>query len=94
MIILPPDILPPMPNPSPSDCNTLLSYTNSVISGLEGVLNRLHEVSSYPDEAILLLRARVETMLSEARNMRSTLNSIRAEAINKMHTYEEEQIVA
>jgi hypothetical protein len=94
MIIIPPDILPPMPNPSPSDCATLLSYTNSVIGGLESVLNRLYEVSSYPDEALILIRNRVETMLSEAKKMRSSLNSIKAEAVNKMNAYNQEQTKA
>lgn len=81
MIITP--IILPQPNPSLSDCETLLSYTKSVISGLESVLNRLYEVSSAPDEALVLIRNKVEEMLSEANTMCSNLNSIKAESVNK-----------
>lgn len=90
-MIITPIILPPIPDPSPSDCATLLSYTDSVISGLESVLSRLYEVSSYPDEAIILIRDKVETMLSEARDMKSNLHSIQAEAINQMNIYDHSQ---
>ena len=93
-MIIAPVILPPVPNPSPSDCETLLSYTNSVISGLESVLNILYEVSAYPDEAMILIRDNVETMLSEARNMKSNLNSIKSEAVNKLDFYNQSQTEA
>ena len=86
-MIITPMILPQIPNPSSSDCTTLLSYTNSVISGLESVLNRLYEVSFYSDESIVLIRDKVETMLSEAKTMRSKLYSIKAEAVNKLTSY-------
>lgn len=86
-MIITPVILQPIPNPSPSDCANLLSYTNSVISGLESVLNRLFEASSYPDEAMIVIRDQVEIMLSEARNMKSNLQSIEAEAVNMMNFY-------
>ena len=87
-MIITPMILPQIPNPSSSDCTTLLSYTNSVISGLESVLNRLYEVSFYSDESIVLIRDKVETMLSEAKTMRSKLYSIKAEAVNKLTSYD------
>ena len=90
-MMITPLILPQIPNPSSSDCATLLSYTNSVISGLESVLNRLYEVSSYPDEAIILIRDQVETMLSEAMNMKSNLQSIESEAVNNMNFYNQSQ---
>lgn len=85
MIITP--IVLPHSSPSLSDCETLLSYTNSVISGLETVLSRLYEVSSTPDEAMVLIRNKVDTMLSEANTMRSNLNSIKAESVNRMSFY-------
>jgi hypothetical protein len=90
-MIITPMILPQIPNPSSSDCTTLLSYTNSVISGLESVLNRLYEVSFYSDESIVLIRDKVETMLSEAKTMRSKLYSIKAEAVNKLTSYDHSQ---
>ncbi len=90
-MIITPMILPQIPNPSSSDCTTLLSYTNSVISGLESVLNRLYEVSFYSDESIVLIRDKVETMLSEAKTMRSKLYSIKAEAVNKLTSYDHRQ---
>lgn len=93
-MIITPIILPPIPDPSPSDCATLLSYTDSVISGLESVLNRLYEASSYPDEAMILTREKVETMLSEARDMKSNLHSIETEAVNQMNIYNQSQTIA
>ena len=93
-MIITPMVLPQTPNPSLSDCSTLLSYTNSVISGLESVLSRLYEVSSNPDEAMVLIREKVEMMLSEAKTMRSNLNSIKAEAVNKMNFYNQSQTIA
>ncbi len=86
-MIITPIVLPQMPNPSSSDCLTLLSYANSLVSGLESVLNRLYEVSSYPDEAMVLIIGKVDTMLSEAKTMQSNLNSIKDEAVNKANFY-------
>ncbi len=95
MVLTPIIILqPPPPNPSTSDCETLLSYTNSVISDLESVLNRLCEVSSSPDEAMLLIRNKVEAMLSETKNMRSNLNSIKAGAVNYIYSHNQSQSTA
>lgn len=74
-------------SPSPSDCETLLSYTKSVISGLESVLNRLYEVSSTPDEAMVLIRNKVEAMISEANTMQSNLNLLKTESVNKLNSY-------
>lgn len=72
------------PIPTTSDCETLLSYTNALIGGLESVLDRLYEVSSSPDEAIMLIRNKVENMLSEANTMRANLNLIKAESVKRI----------
>ena len=93
-MIIAPVILPLVPNPSPSDCETLLSYTSSVMSGLESILNMLYEASSDPDEAMMLIREQVETMLSEAGNMKSNLNSIKTEAVSKMDLFSQGQTEA
>lgn len=82
MIIMP--MLPLPPSPSSSDCMKLLSYTNSLMDGLECVLGRLYEVSASPDEAIVLIRNKVETMLSETKVMRANLISINGEAVNML----------
>ena len=86
-MIITPMILPQIPEPSSSDCATLLSYTNSLINGLESVLNRLYEVSSVPDEAMVLICNKIETMLLEANTMQSNLNLIKSESVNKMNFY-------
>lgn len=83
MMIITPIILP-QSSPSTSDCETLLSYTYSVIGGLESILSGLYEVSSTPDEAMVLIINKVETMLSEASAMRVNLNSIKAGSVNEM----------
>lgn len=83
-----------MPNPSSSDCETLLEYTNAVIWGLETVLNKLYEVSASPDETMILIRDMVETMLSEAKTMQSNLGAIKAEANNKMNFFGQSEALA
>lgn len=86
-MIITPMILPQIPSPSSSDCSVLLTYTDSVINGLEAVLGRLYEVSFCPDEAMGLIRNKVEAMLSEAKTLQSNLRSINEEAVNMMKVY-------
>lgn len=80
-------IVSPPFSPSMDDCETLLVHTKSVICGLETVLDRLYEVSSAPDEAMVLIRNKAEAMLSEAETVRSNLNLMKAELVNKMNLY-------
>ena len=71
------------PNPSSSECQTMLNYTNKLISSLENVAAKLQAVSTHPDEGLILIRNRVNTMLSEAKKLRRELNSIQSEATSK-----------
>lgn len=83
MTLLPIVILP-KPNPSETDCDNLLSYANSLKKSLETVLYSFGEISSDPDEALILIRTQVEKMLVEVENMQSNLNTIKDEATSKM----------
>ncbi len=93
-MVITPVILPQIPDPSLSDCDTLFSHVNSMISGLENVKSKVYEVSSGSDsdEAIRIIQNKVEVMLSEAKSMRESLNTIKAEATRKMYSYNQNQI--
>ena len=80
MIIITPNTLPEPPSPSASECSTLISYAGALVEALEIVQDRLNAVSSDPNEALLLIREHVASMLSTARTLRSNLYSIQSAA--------------
>lgn len=76
--------LPEVPKPFSSDCSKLLQHVESVIGGLEQMQRSLDAVSSEPDAALLAIKGQIQTMLSEARDMKSKLNTISSNASQKM----------
>ena len=82
-VIITPVILPEMPDPSTSDCETLLTYANNLICSLKDVQTQLNGVSASPDEALLTIRKQVSNMLSKAEGIKGDLNSIKTEATRK-----------
>ena len=82
-VIIGPVVLPEMPDPTTSECQTLLTYTNRLISALKMVQDRLNEVSTAPDESLLTIKGQVANMLSEAESMKRNLITIKSEATRK-----------
>lgn len=76
--------LPELPKPLSSDCSKLLQHVESVISGLEQMQRCLDAVSSEPDTALLAIRGQIQTMISEAIDMKSKLNTISSNASQKL----------
>lgn len=80
MLIITPNVMPKPPSPSVADCSTLITYAGDLVEALENVQSRLNAVSSEPNEAMLLIREHVASMLTAARTMRSNLYSIQSAA--------------
>jgi hypothetical protein len=58
----------------------MLSDINALINSLRVVENRLFEVSSSPDSAMISIRRQVASMVSDAETLRSNLYNIQARA--------------
>ena len=82
-IIVGPVMLPEMPEPTISECQTLLTYASELVDALEKVQARVNEISTSPDESLLTIQGRVSMMLSEAEQMKRALDMISVEATNK-----------
>jgi len=82
-VIVGPVILPELPDPSPSECQTMLNYANKLITSLESVSAKLDAASTNPDEGLILIRNHIDAMLSDARTLKRKLSSIKSEASRK-----------
>jgi len=83
MIIITPLPQIEFPKPNSSECSKLLPHVDSMISGLEEMQRCLDSVSSEPDTAILAIKGQIQTMLSEANDMKTRLNTIKNNASQK-----------
>ena len=82
-VIIGPVILPEIPDPTATECQTLLTYTERLITSLKTVQARLNEASNAPDESLLTIKSQVANMLFEAEKLKKNLNTIKAEATRK-----------
>ena len=81
-VIIGPVVLPKTASPNVSECKTLQTYVNGLVSALENV-----------DESLIVIKTQVEEMLADARNMSSQLENIRNEAAKNSSYNTDEKVM-
>ena len=92
-VIVGPVLLPETPEPSVSECQTMLTYANGLIKSLKKVSENLDAASTSPDEGLLAIREFVSTMLEDAEGIRNKLNTIKTEATNKSNLASQNSVI-
>ena len=92
-VIIGPVVLPKVASPNVSECKTLQTYVNGLVSALENVQARINEISTDPDESLIVIKTQVEEMLADARKMSSQLENIRNEAAKNSSYNTDEKVM-
>lgn len=71
---------PLAPDPSPSECSTMLTHADDMIANLNKVLEQLDAVSDEPDAALVAIKGQVKTMITEAMTIKAKLGTIKSNA--------------